>query len=219
MLLDLSAQESARALERRLRHYARPHLLCIDEVGYLSSTARAADLLFEVITRRYDNKSSIIHDQPRLRRLGHRVSERDVRRGARRPPHAPRGRRGHRGDSYRRHEAEQRRTQRKAARSTAKSDDHRQLVLPPDLQDRPQLAVLSVLDAALQQTVYALLAAHPELQSGDTLDACAVEPAAWVADALYNQITALTHTLERYRQAVADDGPRSSPAGPNSGDF
>ncbi len=42
MLLDLGAQESARALERRLRHYAQPELLCIDEVGYLSYDARAA---------------------------------------------------------------------------------------------------------------------------------------------------------------------------------
>ncbi|MBW8018021.1 MAG: hypothetical protein FVQ82_17770 [Planctomycetes bacterium] len=30
MLLDLGAQESARALERKLAHYARPDLLCID---------------------------------------------------------------------------------------------------------------------------------------------------------------------------------------------
>jgi DNA replication protein DnaC len=39
MLLDLGAQDSPRALDRRLRHYARPALLCIDEVGYLSYDA------------------------------------------------------------------------------------------------------------------------------------------------------------------------------------
>ena len=60
MLLDLGAQDSARTLERRLRHYARPDLLCIDEVGYLSYDARAADLLFEVVSRRYENKSVVI---------------------------------------------------------------------------------------------------------------------------------------------------------------
>jgi len=60
MLLDLGAQDSARALERRLRHYAKPALLCIDEVGYLSYDARAADLLFEVVSRRYEQKSIII---------------------------------------------------------------------------------------------------------------------------------------------------------------
>jgi DNA replication protein DnaC len=33
LLLDLAKQDGARALERRLRHYARPTLLCVDEVG------------------------------------------------------------------------------------------------------------------------------------------------------------------------------------------
>ena len=60
MLLDLGAQDSARSLERRLRHYAKPALLCIDEVGYLSYDARAADLLFEVVSRRYEQKSLVI---------------------------------------------------------------------------------------------------------------------------------------------------------------
>ena len=60
MLLDLGAQDSGRSLERRLRHYAKPTLLCIDEVGYLSYDARAADLLFEVVSRRYEKKSVVI---------------------------------------------------------------------------------------------------------------------------------------------------------------
>jgi DNA replication protein DnaC len=34
--------------------------LCIDEVGYLSYDARAADLLFEVVSRRYESKSIVI---------------------------------------------------------------------------------------------------------------------------------------------------------------
>lgn len=60
MLLDLGAQDSARALERRLRHYAAPDLLVVDEVGYLSYDARAADLLFQVVSRRYELKSVAI---------------------------------------------------------------------------------------------------------------------------------------------------------------
>lgn len=60
LLLDLGSQDSARGLERRLRHYARPALLCVDEVGYLSYDARAADLLFEVVSRRYEQKSVVI---------------------------------------------------------------------------------------------------------------------------------------------------------------
>lgn len=60
MLLDLSGQESARVLERRLRHYCRPALLVIDEIGYLSYDNRNADLLFQVVSRRYEHKSIVL---------------------------------------------------------------------------------------------------------------------------------------------------------------
>lgn len=60
MLADLAAQESSAALGRRLRRYTLPRLLCIDEVGYLSYSNRYADLLFEVVTRRYDAERSIL---------------------------------------------------------------------------------------------------------------------------------------------------------------
>jgi DNA replication protein DnaC len=60
LLLDLAAQDSARALERRFRHYCRPALLCLDEIGYLSYDARNADLLFQIISRRYENKSIVM---------------------------------------------------------------------------------------------------------------------------------------------------------------
>lgn len=60
LLLDLSAQDSARCLERRLRHYQRPSVLCIDEVGYLSYDNRNADLLFQIVSRRYETKSLIL---------------------------------------------------------------------------------------------------------------------------------------------------------------
>jgi DNA replication protein DnaC len=59
MLADLAAQESSAALARRLRRYTLPHLLCIDEVGYLSYDSRYADLLFEVVTRRYDAQKPV----------------------------------------------------------------------------------------------------------------------------------------------------------------
>ncbi|MCP4239948.1 MAG: ATP-binding protein [bacterium] len=54
MLNALAAEDSASALERRLRRLCRPRVLCIDEVGYLSYGNRHADLLFEVVTRRYE---------------------------------------------------------------------------------------------------------------------------------------------------------------------
>jgi DNA replication protein DnaC len=60
LLGDLAALDSDSALRRRLRHYARPDLLLIDEVGYLSYSNRHADLLFQLVSRRYENKSTAI---------------------------------------------------------------------------------------------------------------------------------------------------------------
>lgn len=60
LLADLIKQESSVARARRLNAYVRPHLMCIDEVGYLSYDARHADLLFEVVTRRYEKNRSIM---------------------------------------------------------------------------------------------------------------------------------------------------------------
>jgi DNA replication protein DnaC len=60
MLHDLAAQDSTLALGRRLRRYTGPRLLAIDEVGYLSYDARYADLLFEVVTRRYESRRPLL---------------------------------------------------------------------------------------------------------------------------------------------------------------
>jgi DNA replication protein DnaC len=60
LLCDLAAQETGQALARRVRRYATPQLLVIDEVGYLGSTAQHADLLFEVVSRRYEEKSTVL---------------------------------------------------------------------------------------------------------------------------------------------------------------
>lgn len=60
MLNDLAAQEGDHALRRRLKHYANPTVLVIDEVGYLSYSNRHADLLFEIVSRRYQQKPTII---------------------------------------------------------------------------------------------------------------------------------------------------------------
>jgi DNA replication protein DnaC len=60
LLLDLAKQDGARALEARLRHYARPSLLCIDEVGYLAYDNHAADLLFQIVSRRYERRSIVL---------------------------------------------------------------------------------------------------------------------------------------------------------------
>lgn len=60
LLGELASLDSDSALRTRLRHYARPALLVIDEVGYLSYSSRYADLLFELISRRHEQRSTLI---------------------------------------------------------------------------------------------------------------------------------------------------------------
>lgn len=60
LLGDLAALDSDAALRRRIRHYASPDLLVIDEIGYLSYSNRHADLLFELVSRRYETKSTLV---------------------------------------------------------------------------------------------------------------------------------------------------------------
>lgn len=60
LLGDMAALDSDSALRSRLGFYTRPDLLVIDEVGYLSYSNRHADLLFELISRRYESKSTVV---------------------------------------------------------------------------------------------------------------------------------------------------------------
>ena len=123
LLADLTKQESTAARMRRLTAYVRPHLLCIDEVGYLSYDARHADLLFEVVTRRYEKKRSILLTTNKpfaewpttfpnaacvvtlIDRLIHKSEIVTID-----------------GDSYRLREAEERQRERAAARKSRKKD-------------------------------------------------------------------------------------------------
>ena len=60
MLGELAAIDSDTMLQRKLRFYARQHLLVIDEVGYLSYSNRHADLLFNIVSSRSQQNSTII---------------------------------------------------------------------------------------------------------------------------------------------------------------
>jgi len=60
MLNGLAAQDGSLSLQRKLKHYCGPELLVIDELGYLSYDNRHADLLFEIVTRRYEHSSTVI---------------------------------------------------------------------------------------------------------------------------------------------------------------
>jgi DNA replication protein DnaC len=59
-LADLLKQESVPALERRIRRYTACDLLILDELGYLPCDGRAADLLYNIISRRHERVSTVI---------------------------------------------------------------------------------------------------------------------------------------------------------------
>jgi DNA replication protein DnaC len=60
MLTELAAQDGTAALHRTYRRYTSPGVLLVDEVGYVAYANRHADVLFEVVNRRYEMGRSII---------------------------------------------------------------------------------------------------------------------------------------------------------------
>jgi DNA replication protein DnaC len=60
LLNALADQDTSLSLQRKLSLFCRPHLLVVDEVGYLSYDSRHADLLFEVVSRRYLQRPILI---------------------------------------------------------------------------------------------------------------------------------------------------------------
>ena len=59
LLADLEG-DSPGLRRRKFRLYARPALLVIDECGYLAYDAHAADLLFEIVSQRYERKAILL---------------------------------------------------------------------------------------------------------------------------------------------------------------
>lgn len=60
LLLKLNTAYQKGTLERVLRRYAHYELLIIDEVGYLPIEGHDANLLFQLLNRRYEQHSTII---------------------------------------------------------------------------------------------------------------------------------------------------------------
>lgn len=59
-LLEELHRQTPDGRRSKLRTYGNVGILCIDEVGYLSFDDKAADLLYEVINRRYERKPVIL---------------------------------------------------------------------------------------------------------------------------------------------------------------
>ncbi len=97
LLGDLAALDSDSALRRRLRHYAGPRLLVIDEVGYLSysqSPCRSAVRTRQSPLRAQQHDR---HHQPALRRMARGLSKCRLRRLPGRSPGPQRRGPRHRG--------------------------------------------------------------------------------------------------------------------------
>jgi DNA replication protein DnaC len=57
---DLSAAQKRGLLKRHLKRYLGPQLLLLDELGYLPIDQHGADLLFQVISQRYERGSIVL---------------------------------------------------------------------------------------------------------------------------------------------------------------
>jgi len=60
LILNLKKAHLENRLEIRLKHYAKYKLLIIDEVGYLPLDIESANMLFQLISKRYEKNCTII---------------------------------------------------------------------------------------------------------------------------------------------------------------
>ena len=58
--MQLNKAHSENRLESKLKHYAKYKLLIIDEIGYLPIDKQGANLMFQLIAKRYEKNSTII---------------------------------------------------------------------------------------------------------------------------------------------------------------
>jgi DNA replication protein DnaC len=57
----LAAAQSAGQLKREIRRYVKPAVLIVDELGYLPVDKHGADLLFQIISGRYERAPTVIN--------------------------------------------------------------------------------------------------------------------------------------------------------------
>ena len=57
---NLIAAQAAHRLKSELKKYLAPDLLCLDELGYLPLDKTGADLLFQIISQRYESGSIVL---------------------------------------------------------------------------------------------------------------------------------------------------------------
>lgn len=70
LIFQLKKAENENRLEQRLKAFTRYKLLLIDEIGYINLDKGAANLFFQLISMRYEQKSTIITTNRSLSKWG-----------------------------------------------------------------------------------------------------------------------------------------------------
>ena len=73
LLATLGKALAEHRLEERLKLLVQPHLLIIDEIGYIPIDRHGANLFFQLISRRYEKGSILLTSNQGLGGLGGRV--------------------------------------------------------------------------------------------------------------------------------------------------
>lgn len=75
LILQLNKAHSENRLEAKLKHYSKYKVLIIDEIGFLPIDKQGANLLFQLINKRYEKKSTIITTNQPFSRWGEVFSD------------------------------------------------------------------------------------------------------------------------------------------------
>ncbi len=70
LMIQLKKAEHENRLDQRLKSFTRYKLLIIDEIGYINMDKESANLFFQLVSRRYEQKSTIITTNKSLSKWG-----------------------------------------------------------------------------------------------------------------------------------------------------
>ena len=70
LMIQLRKAEHENRLDQRLKSFTRYKLLIIDEIGYINLDKESANLFFQLVSRRYEQKSTIITTNKSLSKWG-----------------------------------------------------------------------------------------------------------------------------------------------------
>jgi len=70
LMMKLNRAQMENRLDAQIRHYLKYKVLIIDEIGYLPLDKQGANLFFQLITKRYEKKSTIITTNKPFSRWG-----------------------------------------------------------------------------------------------------------------------------------------------------